>query len=53
MQNWKTTLGGAVSGLAAIFVGIEALRQGNIETGLSGIAMGLGLAFKGWNAKDK
>jgi len=53
LKNWKTTLGGAVSGLAAIFGGIESIRQGHFEMGYSAIVMGAGLLYKGWNAKDK
>jgi hypothetical protein len=53
MSNWKTTLGGLVSGLAAIFGGIEAIRQGQMEPGITLIIGGAGLIYKGYHAADK
>lgn len=53
MKDWKTTLGGAVSGLASIFGGVEAIRQGHFEMGASALIAGIGLLFKGWASKDK
>ena len=53
MAHWKTTLGGLVSGLAAIFGGIEAIRKGQMEPGITLIIGGAGLIYKGWNAADR
>ena len=53
MKDWKTTLGGLISGLAAIFGGFESIRQGHIDLGASAIVMGGGLIYKGWHAADK
>jgi hypothetical protein len=53
MKNWKTTLGGLVSGLSAVLVGIELVRQGDMEKGLPAIVGGLGLIYKGWYGADK
>ena len=53
MSNWKTTLGGLISGLAAIFGGAEAVRQGQIEIGSSAIISGIALIYKGYQSADK
>lgn len=53
MKHWKTTLGGAVSGLASLFAGIEMVRHGQAEQGYALILAGAGLIYKGWNSADK
>lgn len=52
-RDWKTTLGGLVSGLAAIFGGIESIRQDKAEQGYTLIIGGIALIYKGWYSVDK